>query len=86
MCSTNDHQEAIHAAVQAGCDMFLVKPFQLDILLTLAKTINRASLRAAPKVQIIDNTALPRWEARPEPGSVLTTPKVSRQTGTSKGL
>ena len=64
MCSTNDQPQALNAAIQAGCDMFLIKPFQLDTLLNLAKTMDRATLRTSPKVQVIDNRAQSRWEPR----------------------
>jgi DNA-binding response OmpR family regulator len=65
MCSTNDDPVTISRAVEAGCDIFLVKPFQLDTLMNLVKVMNRASLRATTKVLIIDNTARHRWELRP---------------------
>lgn len=65
MCSTNDDPHIVAIAVKGGCDMFLVKPFQLDTLMTLVKTMDRVSLRVAAKVLIIDNTARSRWEARP---------------------
>jgi DNA-binding response OmpR family regulator len=65
MCSTNDDPVTINSAVEAGCDVFLVKPFQLDTLMNLVKVMNRGSLRATTKVLIIDNTARHRWELRP---------------------
>src|SRR5437762_14386272 len=37
--SVNDEPEAVSAAVAAGCDLYLIKPFQLDMLMTLAKII-----------------------------------------------
>jgi len=66
MCSTNDDPRTISTAVEAGCDIFLVKPFQLDTLMNLIKVMNRASLRATTKVLVVDNTARHRWELRPE--------------------
>ncbi len=65
MCSTNDDPHTITAAIEAGCDIFLVKPFELDTLMNLVKVMNRPSLRAVPRVLIIDNMARHRWEARP---------------------
>src|SRR5258708_34139116 len=62
--SVNDDPEATRAAVVAGCDLYLVKPFQLDTLLTLAKILDAENLRAGPKVLIIDDQLRPRWEAR----------------------
>jgi CheY-like chemotaxis protein len=64
LASVNDEPEAVTAAVDAGCDMYLIKPFQLDILMTLAKIINAENLRAAPNVLIIDDQARSRWESR----------------------
>jgi len=65
MCSTNDDPVTISAAVKLGCDMFLIKPFQLDRLLALVKDIDRAALRAKRNVLIVDNTDRQRWEPRP---------------------
>ena len=67
MCSTNDDPHTIATAIEAGCDVFLVKPFELDTLMSLVKVMNRPSLRAIPRVLIIDNTAHHRWEERPTP-------------------
>jgi DNA-binding response OmpR family regulator len=65
MCSTNDEPHTVRTAVAAGCDLFLVKPFQLDSLISLIKMMERAQLRAAARVLVIDNTSRYRWEARP---------------------
>ncbi len=64
MCSTNDNPETVSNAVAAGCDMFFVKPFRLDVLISFLKVINRTTLRSNTRVLIVDNTGLPRWEAR----------------------
>jgi len=64
MCSTNDDPETVAKAVAVGCDMFFVKPFRLDVLMGLLKSMNRNSIRANPHVLVIDNTGLPRWENR----------------------
>ena len=65
MCSTNDDPHTISAAVEADCDLFLVKPFELDTLLTLVKEMDRSGLREAPRVLIVDNLGRRRWQARP---------------------
>jgi CheY-like chemotaxis protein len=65
MCSTNDDPETITTAVKAGCDLFLVKPFQLDTLMTLVKVLVPGTLRRTTRILIIDNTARIRWENRP---------------------
>ncbi len=65
MCSTNDDPVTILKAIKGGCDMFLVKPFQLDGLMKFAKGIDRATLRNSDKVVIIDNRARPHYEPRP---------------------
>ena len=65
MCSTNDDPITISKAIDRGCDMFLVKPFQLDILMKLVKDLDRVKLRKTPQILIIDNTARTRWQARP---------------------
>lgn len=65
MCSTNDDPATISTAVRSGCDMFLIKPFQLDKLLSLVKDMDRAALRLRPNVLIVDNNDRQRWEPRP---------------------
>src|SRR5258706_8403070 len=35
IASVNDEPEFVSAAVEAGCDLYLIKPFQLDMLMTL---------------------------------------------------
>ncbi len=64
MCSTNDEPETIAKAIEVGCDAFLVKPFQLDVLLSLTRVLNRESLRSMKDVLVIDNTGRNRWEPR----------------------
>ena len=64
MCSTNDDPVTIAQAVKDGCDLFLIKPFQLDTLMTLVKTMTPKNLRSVPHVLVIDNTAHARWEFR----------------------
>jgi CheY-like chemotaxis protein len=64
MCSTNDEPATITRAIHAGCDAFLVKPFQLDVLLSLTRVLNRESLRSMQDVLVIDNTGRNRWESR----------------------
>jgi hypothetical protein len=44
--------------------LFFVKPFQLDTLLNTVKMLDRAALRANPRILIVDNTQRPRWENR----------------------
>ena len=65
ICSANDDPLYITAAVGAGCDMYLIKPYSLDMLMTLMKIIDAENLRAAPNVLIIDDQMHPRWEMRP---------------------
>lgn len=65
MCSANDDPAVVQMAVRVGADMFFVKPFQLETLLSTVKILNRAALRSSPRVLIIDNTQRPRWEERP---------------------
>ncbi|MEP7288929.1 MAG: response regulator [Chloroflexota bacterium] len=65
MCSANDDPETINSAVQVGCDLFLIKPFLLDTLTNLVKLMDRAALRALPRVLIVDNTSRHRWEEKP---------------------
>jgi CheY-like chemotaxis protein len=64
IASVNDEPESVAAAVEAGCDLYLIKPFQLDMVMTLAKIINAENLRAAPNVLVIDDQSRPRWEPR----------------------
>ncbi len=64
MCSTNDDPLTITKAVEMGCDMFVVKPFQLDMLMELMKVIDRATLRSAPEVLIVENTSRRRFQPR----------------------
>lgn len=64
MCSANDDPLTLAEAVAADCDLFFVKPFQLDTLLNTVKVLDRAALRANPRILIVDNTQRPRWEAR----------------------
>jgi CheY-like chemotaxis protein len=64
MCSSNDEPDKLERAIRAGCDMFLVKPFQFDTLLTLAKVMTPDSIRAMPNVLVIDNRTHTRWEKR----------------------
>lgn len=64
MCSTNDDPETITTAVEAGCDIYLVKPYQLDALLRMIKIMDRATLRSNPNVLVIDNTGRYRWVKR----------------------
>lgn len=73
MCSTNDDPYTISTAVAADCDLFLVKPFQLDSLLNLVKNMDRTVLRQAPRVLVVDNMARQRWHTR-------TMPQVPPQT------
>jgi CheY-like chemotaxis protein len=62
--SINDEQEEVERAVEAGCDLYIVMPFQLEILLTLAKIIDAATLREAENILVIDDRTRPRWEPR----------------------
>ena len=62
MCSTNDDPETIHRAIQIGCDVFLVKPLQLDLLFKLTQQMGGPR---PEKVQVIDNQGHSRWESRP---------------------
>jgi DNA-binding response OmpR family regulator len=64
MCSTNDDPNTVSKAVKAGADLFLVKPFQLDALLTLVKVMTPENLRTASQVLVVDNTGRVRWEPR----------------------
>ncbi|HLY25478.1 MAG TPA: response regulator [Aggregatilineales bacterium] len=64
MCSTNDDPQTVTKAIDAGCDMFVVKPFQLDMLMDLVKVLDRAVLRSAPDVLIVENTARRRLQPR----------------------
>ncbi len=64
MCSANDDPLTLSEAVAVDCDLFFIKPFQLDTLLNTVKVLDRAALRANPRILIVDNTQRPRWEAR----------------------
>lgn len=64
MCSANDDPITVAEAVAVDCDLFFVKPFQLDTLLNTIKMLDRAALRANPRILIVDNTQRPRWENR----------------------
>lgn len=64
MCSANDDPRTIAEAVAVDCDLFFVKPFQLDTLLNMVRMLDRAALRANPRILIVDNTQRPRWEDR----------------------
>jgi CheY-like chemotaxis protein len=64
MCSANDDPLTLAEAVAVDCDLFFVKPFQLDTLLNTVKMLDRAALRANPRILIVDNTQRPRWENR----------------------
>lgn len=65
MCSTNDDPETIHRAIQNGCDVFLVKPLQLDLLFRLTQQMQQIGGPRPEKVQVIDNQGHSRWESRP---------------------
>jgi two-component system, response regulator, stage 0 sporulation protein F len=64
MCSTNDDPPTIHQAIEAGADIFFVKPFQLDTLISFTKMMDRCGLRNASKVLVVDNSARARFENR----------------------
>jgi CheY-like chemotaxis protein len=64
MCSTNDEPSFIDDAVRHDCDLFIVKPFQFDNLVSIARMMNRANLRAAPQMMVVDNMGRARWELR----------------------
>jgi DNA-binding response OmpR family regulator len=64
MCSANDDPLTVAEAVAVDCDLFFVKPFQLDALLNTVRMLDRAALRANPRILIVDNTQRPRWEER----------------------
>ncbi|MCS6869844.1 MAG: response regulator [Anaerolineae bacterium] len=64
MCSANDDPLTLSEAIAVDCDLFFVKPFQLDALLNTVKMLDRAALRANPRILIVDNTQRPRWENR----------------------
>ncbi|HLY29082.1 MAG TPA: response regulator [Aggregatilineales bacterium] len=64
ICSANDDPLYISAAVGAGCDMYLIKPYSLDMLMTLMKILDADNLRSASSVLIIDDQQRPRWEMR----------------------
>lgn len=64
MCSANDDPATLAEAIRADCDMFVVKPFHLDRLLRLIRTMSQAELRAMSDVLILDNMGQLRREAR----------------------
>jgi DNA-binding response OmpR family regulator len=64
MCSTNDDPAMIEDASRLDADMFIVKPFQFDTLVNVARLLNRAALRANPQMMVIDNLGRARWELR----------------------
>ncbi|GAB4552736.1 MAG: hypothetical protein OHK0023_21130 [Anaerolineae bacterium] len=64
MCSANDDPTTMAQALEIDCDMFFIKPFELHTLLNTIRTIDRAALRANPRILIVDNTQRPRWENR----------------------
>jgi CheY-like chemotaxis protein len=64
ICSANDDPALIEEAVYLDCDIFIVKPFQFNTLASMAKLLDRATLRIASQMMIIDNTGQMRWEIR----------------------
>jgi CheY-like chemotaxis protein len=76
MCSTNDEPEIVAEAIAAGCDMFLVKPLQLDVLLNIVRAMDRAALRSSSNVLVVGNTAKPHLVSR-QPQESKDAPKIS---------
>ncbi len=64
MCSTNDEPSIIEAAIEAGADLFIAKPFQIDMLMSFVKVMDRCTLRTTPNVLVVDNQARPHWHKR----------------------
>ena len=62
--SINDDPDFVAQAVAAGCDLVLIKPYQIELLLTLAKILNQETLRAADRVLVIDDRQRPSWVTR----------------------
>ncbi|MBX3084986.1 MAG: response regulator [Anaerolineae bacterium] len=81
MCSTNDESYSIEQAVRYDCDLYIVKPFQFDKLVSIARLMNRINLRTASQMMIIDNMGRTRWELR-QPRNVIRHFPVDRAIGT----
>lgn len=64
LLSINDDSTTVRRAVEAGCDLIIIKPFQMDIVMTLMKIVTATALRTAPEVLVITDRSNPRWEAR----------------------
>jgi DNA-binding response OmpR family regulator len=80
MCSTNDDPRTIEDASRLDADMFIVKPFQFDTLVNVARLLNRATLRANPQMMVIENTGRARWELR-SPRNLLRHVPIDRVMG-----
>lgn len=57
----DDDDATIRRAKAAGCDVFMVKPFDLDVLLRFLNTFDPTKVRRSDKLQIVDNTGIPRF-------------------------
>lgn len=64
MCSANDESPSIAEAARCDCDMYIVKPLMINVLMELIPTMNREELRNTEKMPVIYNTGGKRLEPR----------------------
>lgn len=64
MCSANDDPHIIDRVAEVDADMFMGKPYQLDVLLSLIRLLDRAGLRSNRRILVVDNMARARWVDR----------------------
>lgn len=57
----DDDDATIRRAKATGCDVFMVKPFDLDVLLHFLTTLDPIQVRRSERLQIVDNTGVPRF-------------------------
>jgi CheY-like chemotaxis protein len=74
MCSANDDPDVLAEALAADCDIFFVKPFQIDALLSVVRVTDPRRLRHSPRVLVVDNAQRPRWEPRGGPSPTAVSP------------
>jgi len=64
MCSANDDGPSITEAARCDCDMYIVKPLMINVLLELIPNMKREELRSLPTMTVIYNTGGRRQEVR----------------------
>ncbi len=58
----DDDDQTLKRAEAAGCNVFLIKPFDLDQLKQFFTQVQPEQLRRSGKLLVLDNTALSRFE------------------------